>query len=93
MVQHSKAASTIHHVRDPQGTLLVKNEDIAKEFESFYSKLYNLQSNLTAQNTSETCTELIKDFLSQYSPKPITLQQSLDLEGPISAIELEIAIK
>lgn len=43
MVQNTKISSTIHHIRNPRGTLLVKNEDIAKEIESFYLKLYNLQ--------------------------------------------------
>lgn len=43
-----------------------------KKFERFYSKLYNLQPNSTTLNTAETRIRLIKDFLSQYSPKPIT---------------------
>lgn len=59
-VQNSKLSSTIHHIRDPGGGLLVKNEHIAKAFEKFYFKLYNLQPTSTPRNNVNTRTALIK---------------------------------
>lgn len=37
-VQSSKTSTRIHHIRNTKGDLLVRNEDIAKEFKVFYSK-------------------------------------------------------
>lgn len=75
------------------GNPLVKNEDIAKEFESFYSKLYNLRTDQTTQSTADKRLDLITEFLANYSSKPITPQQSLELESRLSLLELESAIK
>lgn len=92
-VQSSKLSSMIHSIHNNKGDLLVKNEEIAKEFESFYSKLYNLQADHVSQTTPDVRTELIKNFLARYSSNPITSQQSLDLESKLSITELETAVK
>lgn len=92
-VQNSKPTSTIHHIRSSEGDLVVKNEDIAKEFEKFYFKLYNLPSHDSSPYKDNTRAVQIKDFLSRYSPRSISPQQSLDLEGPILMAELDLAMK
>lgn len=59
-VQNSKLSSTIHHLRNPRGELLNMNADIAKEFERFYQKLYNLQPTNTPRNNTDSRTANIR---------------------------------
>lgn len=93
MVQASKTASTIHHLCDAQGTLTSKNENIAKQFEIFYSKLYNLKSGCPDPPPPDSRAKHFRDFLSQYGLKTITHQQSKEMESPLTVEELETAIK
>ncbi|XP_040210578.1 CUB and sushi domain-containing protein 3-like [Rana temporaria] len=92
-VQNSKPTSTIHHIQGRGGTRLVKNGDIAKEFEDFYFKLYNLNPQARSQSKISSRRSQIKDFLSRYGPKPISPQESLALESPMTAAEVEMAVK
>lgn len=69
---------------DHHPTLFSKNEDVAEQFEIFYSKLYNRMSDNPDPNTLESRTTQIRDFLAQHCPKTITTQQAEDLKSPLS---------
>lgn len=92
-LQTAKSSSTIRHIRDNQGTLFSKNQDIAKQFKTFYSKPYNLIQDNPDPNSSDHRSTQIKDFLAQYCPKPITTQQAEATESPLSTEERYTAIK
>lgn len=91
-IQAAKTLSTIHHIRDKQGKLFSRNEDIAKQFETFYSKLYNLSHDHPDLSTPHSCTTQLQNFIAQFCPNLITTQQAEDLESPLSAEEINLAI-
>lgn len=91
-LQHKKAATTIHTIKDPGGNIFVSSEDIANQFVQCFSKLYNLSPTHTTGHPLDR-QEAIKDFLTQYSPSLITPEDSAGLEHPVSAEETTTALK
>ncbi|XP_073474312.1 asialoglycoprotein receptor 1-like [Aquarana catesbeiana] len=79
-------------IEDPLGYAHVTTEDIAEQFVQYFSKLYNLPPPHTMGHTNDR-TELINTFLKQYSPLPITAEDSADLDHPITADETLNALK
>ncbi|XP_077340933.1 uncharacterized protein LOC143986462 [Lithobates pipiens] len=79
--------NVIHHLRSSSGELITHNRDIAKEFEKYYSSLYNLQ------NSAPDSDNMISSFLSQFAPDKISSEASESLDSPISPVEWNLALK
>lgn len=92
-VQNKKVASTIHQIRDKQGTPHSSNEENAKQFENYYQSLYNIPSNPRCPHNTDKRTKLIQDFLEKYSPPKIAENIAQELEAPISGPEFDKSIK
>lgn len=71
-IQVAKVSSMIHYIRDKHGILHSKNEDIAKQFKTFYSTLYNLKQEQRNPVSPSSRTAQIRDFVAQFGPKPIS---------------------
>lgn len=58
----------------------------------FYSELCNLVQDHKDPNLSNSRTDQIRDFISQFFPKPITTQQAEELDNTLTAEELNMAV-
>lgn len=92
-MQNHTLASTVHHVIDASGVTHSKNEDIAYQFQCFYSNLYNLRANKSGTLMANTRADLIQDFLCQYSPCAPSEGDFKALEALLSMEEWEKALK
>lgn len=91
-LQLRKAASTIHTIKDPAGNTFITPEAIADQFIHYLTKLYNLPTTNTNGQTPDR-RETIDNFLKQYSPTPITMEESAELNHPILLEETIAALK
>lgn len=87
-----KANSTIHSISDPSGKKCFSSSEIATQFKNFYSKLYNISANPSSDQAAHR-KHLITEFLSLYSPKPISKLEAEYLECPIDWDESKLALK
>lgn len=86
-------ASTVHHVTDNSEITHSKNEEIACQFQRFYSKLFNLRPDEPDPVGVDNRVKLIWEFLSRYSPSPLTCEDVQELEAPLSLEEWGVALK
>lgn len=93
VVQNKKSATTVHHIRDKHDKFHSSNDEIAKQFEQYYQSLYNIPSNPKCPQNSVKRTHLIQQFLQKYSPSPISVDTTHELESPICDVEFDKAIK
>lgn len=90
---HSKLAdTTIHSISDPSGKKICISAEIASHFHAFYSKLYNLSTPVSGDQIINR-RKMITDFLSHYSPGPITSAEAANLDKPIGWDESLNALK
>lgn len=87
-----KAKTTIHSITDPTGNRLVSNDQIAGQFVNYYSQLYNLHPHDT-QKVDNHRRKAIQDFLSNYCPQHIPIDEANNLERPITPAELDVVLK
>lgn len=81
-----------HSITDAKGQKIVSNDQIADQFVHYYTQLYNLHpTNPQTDNTQRT--KSIRDFLTQYSPEPLSIEAATDLEQPISSAEIDMVLK
>lgn len=90
--QSKKAALTIYSITVPNGKKIFTSSEITKLFQNFYSKLYNLPPQ-TSKDPSTDRKKLISDFLSTYSPTPISPLEATELDKPINWNESVKALK
>lgn len=76
----------------PFGNKIETSTGIANHFKQFYFKLYNLPTPLMT-DPSQDRKKLIEDFLTQYSPRPISDAEAANLEKPITGKEIIDALK
>lgn len=82
----------MHSITDQSGYKLTANLDIAKQFVSYFSKLYNLpKTDPTTIDPSRN--QIITEFLKQYSPSPISDTMAQDLDSPLTDIEAKLTLK
>lgn len=91
--QQHTLTSTVHHVTDASSVIHSKNENIAQQFQCFYSKLYNLRSSEPVSLAEDTCKLLIQEFLAQYSPCALSTEEWKALEARLSLEEWKVALK
>lgn len=82
----------IHCLHDLTGKKLTNNDYIADRFVEYYTQLYNLKTN-TPQTEIDARRQLLRDFLSQHCPTPVSEVEATDLEQPLSLTELEAVLK
>lgn len=87
-----KSDTIIDSINIPEGTKLTSNDQIANQFGKYYTQLYNLRAPPT-QKVSDNRLQLIKDFLAQHGPKPISDADASSLEQPLSKEELDAVLK
>lgn len=85
--QRRTLASTVHHVVDSNGVTHSRNEEIASQFYSFYSKLYNLESHVHRPILADARSDLIREFLGKYNPRALSTVDRQALEAPLSLEE------
>lgn len=85
-----KKASTI---RTPSGKLLSNNDNIANHFAHYYTDLYNLLPEQKPQADSPLRKSIMPDFLTQYSPRPISQEQAHNIDSPLTSEEFVAANK
>lgn len=57
-------------------------DHIASEFQSYYAQLYNLPHSTLPQGQTSSREQLIRDFLTKYSPPLISSKDAVALDGP-----------
>lgn len=87
-----RSSTTLHSINDPSGSKVTSNTLIADQFVNYFSQLYNINPHKPTINNDRR-THLIKEFLAQHGPKPISYAEALHLERPISKDELESVLK
>ena len=88
----NKKFDNIHSINDPTGKKLTCTSDITRQFQKFYSNLYNLRDT-TPKFDSSSRRSMITDFLSSYCPKPIDPKIAKDLDKPLETGEALRALK
>lgn len=80
-------------IRGADGSLDVKTDDIAKHFQAYYSKLYNLPAQHGPPEIAGDRTQAIQDYLKQSGLPQLDMEDITQLEEQISSIEIQQAIK
>lgn len=93
LTQKCTLASTVHCIVDRAGVAHSKNKEIARQFQSFYSKLYDLQSHKHRLVNENKRANLIQEFLGTYSPQALSAEDWQALEAQLSVEEWGKALK
>lgn len=93
VLHKKKANNTIHQLHSTNGKTLTHNDDIAKEFENYYSSLYDLQTSDPPLSQTSLRSRKIDSLLNQFGPKKIPHDTAVTLDSLITITEWEQAIK
>lgn len=83
----------IHQLHSTTGKTLTHNDDIAKEFENYYSSLYDLHTSDPPLIPASMRFREIDTFLDQFAPGKIPHDTAATLDSPITVTEWAQAIK
>lgn len=84
-VRDAKTQTYIPHMRTPNGSKVSLPNQISQVFRDYYETLYNLP---TPSNTSS----IMEEYITSAQMPTLTSEDKADLDTPITAEELELAI-
>ncbi|CAH2223214.1 endonuclease reverse transcriptase, partial [Pelobates cultripes] len=92
MLRGAQSRAQVHALRTTQGTLTQFPEEIASEFQRFYTQLYNTRGDedRISRTTRKTDTT---DYLVGFQPDTLTPEEAEELDTPITEEELKQALK
>lgn len=88
-----RAQNTIHFITDSTGKKRHSNSEIAQVFTQYYASLYNLHPEHKPQATPGSRTEIIREYLQKNGFKPLTEQQSSNIDCPLTRDEFNLVLK
>lgn len=91
-LRSKNVSMTAHSLTDSAGRKIVFNNEIEGQFVQYYTSLYNL-FHLAPQREDSTRTQMIRDFLTKYSLKPLSNSDAKALDRPLSSEEFDTVLK
>lgn len=88
-----QALIRVHSFKDSKGVAQPGPAVIAGEFQKYYSRLYNLSPVEGGGCLNTPCASLIQDFQLKYCPPPLSTEDMSSLDGPLTKLEFEQALK
>ncbi|CAH2222292.1 Hypothetical predicted protein, partial [Pelobates cultripes] len=92
MLRGPQNKAQVHTQRTRQGRLMQFPEEIADEFRSFYTKLYNTTDINGDTGTAQKQTETAR-YLQNFNPDALTLEEAETLDVPVTEEEVKLALK
>lgn len=92
-IRARKTNLAVQCIKDSQGTIFSSTPDIARQFEKYYSDLYNLNTTLSGPENTTNRAQIINSFLEKHCPRKLSPDEANLLDRPLSELELHQAVK
>lgn len=90
-IRQKHIRSHIQQVTQKDGARAIKIEEIAETFRAYYADLYNLEK--LSDKEREIKRNQVEEYITNYGLHRLSLEQTLELENPITREELVKALK